>query len=229
MAGPDVVGLFQDLVRRNPASINVPAAALAIARVAYPTLAVDACLGDLAAMGRGAVERVRSSSDESRIARLNHYVFSELRFRGNKEDYYDPRNSFLNDVLDRRLGIPITLALVYIDIAAASRISIEGIGFPGHFLVRDVATGWILDVFNGGTRLESADCKELFVEQGHAPEEWSEDLLAPVTKVQFLLRVINNLRRHYSQAGDEVRLGMLEEMATAVIDAADESASSLLH
>ena len=229
MPTSDVLGLFQDLVRRDPALINVPAAALAMARVAYPALAVDACLDELAAMGRGAAERMRSSSDESRIARLNHYVFSELRFRGNKDDYYDPRNSLLNDVLERRLGMPITLALVYIDIAAASRIAIEGIGFPGHFLVRDVATGWILDVFNGGTRMEIADCKDLFVAQGHAPEEWTEELLVPVTKTQFLLRMINNLKRHYSQNGDKLRLTMLEAMAAAVLEAGDDGASSLLH
>jgi regulator of sirC expression with transglutaminase-like and TPR domain len=230
MPSTDVVGLFQDLVRRrDPQSINVPAAALAMARVAYPELAVDACLDDLAAMGHAAAERVGGSSGESRVTRLNHYVFSELRFRGNKDDYYDPRNSFLNDVLERRAGIPITLALVYIDIAATSRIAVEGIGFPGHFLVRDVSTGWILDPFNGGARLEIADCKDLFVGQGHAPEEWTEELLVPVTKAQFLLRMINNLRRHYSQAGDKLRLAMLEAMAAAVVDGGDDAPSSSLH
>jgi regulator of sirC expression with transglutaminase-like and TPR domain len=226
----NVVGLFQDLVSREPASINVPAAALAIARIAYPHLPVDEHLAELAAMGEGALQRVRgASSDEARLARLNHYVFAELGFRGNRSEYYDPRNSFLNDVLERRLGIPITLSLVYIELASAAHVCIDGVGFPGHFLVRDVATGWLLDAFNGGRRLEIADCRDLFLGQGHEAREWTEQLLAPVTKRQFLMRMLNNLRRHYSQAGDRARGGMLEAMSSALADSGAEGPAPLLH
>jgi regulator of sirC expression with transglutaminase-like and TPR domain len=230
MPQSNVVGLFQDLVRRDAASINVPAAALAIARVAYPSLPLDEHLAELSAMAEGAAQRVHGAgSAETRIARLNHYVFAELGFRGNRTEYYDPRNSFLNDVLERRLGIPITLSLVYIELAAAAEIGMDGIGFPGHFLVRDVATGWLLDAFNAGRRLEVADCRDLFLGQGHEPREWNEDLLAPVTKRQFLMRMLNNLRRHYIQAGDKARVAMLEAMVTAIGESETEGAARLLH
>jgi regulator of sirC expression with transglutaminase-like and TPR domain len=226
----DAISLFEDLVRRDDSAIRLPAAALAITRVAYPSLVLGPYLGILSDMGKVAAHRVSAvTAADDRVARLNHYVFGELGFQGNRKSYYDPRNSFLNDVLERRLGIPITLALVYIEIAAACRMHVEGIGFPGHFLVRDVATGWILDPYNGGQRREIADCKDLFVEQGFEAKDWSEDLLAPVSKRQFLLRMINNLRRHYSDAGDAVRLAMLEAMASAVAGAGEPGPMPMLH
>ena len=226
----EAIALFEDLVRRNDAAVHLPAAALAMACVAYPDLELAPHLANLSDMGRLAAARLRGlASADDRIARLNHYVFSELGFEGNRKDYYDPRNSFLNDVLDRRLGLPITLSLVYIEIAAACRVSVEGIGFPGHFLVRDVATGWILDIFNGGRRLDVADCRDMFVDQGFESREWSDGLLAPVTKKQFLLRMINNLRRHYSDADDAPRLAMLDAMAASAAETSPPGVSAMLH
>lgn len=230
MSKQDILALFEDLVRRDDASIHLPAAALALARVGYPALALAPHLDQLADMGRLAAERLRgAASEDDRIARLNHFVFSELGFAGNRKNYYDPRNCFLNDVLDRRLGIPISLALVYIEIAAACRVHVDGIGFPGHFLVRDVSTGWILDVFNGGRRLEVADCREMFTAQGFKRGEWSDALLAPVTKKQFLLRMVNNLRRHYADIADAARLTILEAMAEVTAESSPPGASALLH
>jgi len=230
MGNAEAIALFEDLVRRDDAAIHLPAAALAMARIAYPNLALAPHLANLSDMGRLAAERLRGViSADDRIARLNHYVFSELGFEGNRKDYYDPRNSFLNEVLDRRLGLPITLSLVYIEIAAACRVTVEGIGFPGHFLVRDVATGWILDVFNGGRRLEVADCRDMFVEQGFERREWTDTLLVSVTKKQFLLRMINNLRRPYAEADDTQRLGMLDAMAAAAAESSQPGVSAMLH
>jgi regulator of sirC expression with transglutaminase-like and TPR domain len=230
MGNAEAIALFEDLVRRDDAAIHLPAAALAMARIAYPNLALAPHLANLSDMGRLAAERLRGViSADDRIARLNHYLFSELGFEGNRKDYYDPRNSFLNEVLDRRLGLPITLSLVYIEIAAACRVTVEGIGFPGHFLVRDVATGWILDVFNGGRRLEVADCRDMFVEQGFERREWTDTLLVSVTKKQFLLRMINNLRRPYAEADDTQRLGMLDAMAAAAAESSQPGVSAMLH
>lgn len=229
MSKSDAIALFQDLVSRDDSSIRLPAAALAMARVGDPQLEFAPHLLLLSDMGRLAAERVRgAASADDRIARLNHFVFSELGFAGNRKDYYDPRNSFLNQVLDRRLGIPITLSLVYIEIAAACGVAVEGIGFPGHFLMRDVATGWILDAHNGGRRLEVADCRERFAAQGFKAGEWSDALLAPVTKKQFLLRMLNNLRRHYSEAGDTATLAIVETMAATIVESAP-AASAMLH
>jgi len=230
MGSAEAIALFDDLVRRSDGAVHLPAAALAMARVAYPDLVLTPHLSQLSDMGRLAAERLRGvASADDRIARLNHYVFSELGFEGNRKDYYDPRNSFLNDVLERRLGLPITLSLVYIEIAAACRVTVEGIGFPGHFLVRDVATGWFLDVFDGGRRLEVADCRDMFVEQGFDRREWSDALLVPLGKKQFLLRMINNLRRHYSGAADAHRLAMLDTMAAAAAESPPPGVSAMLH
>ncbi len=214
MQRPAVLSLFEDLVSREDASIRLPAAALAIARVQYPDLAIAPYLAQLGEMGAHARERARgATSHEARLLRLNHYVFGELGFRGDRETYYDPRNSFLNDVLERRRGIPITLSLIYMELGAACNVAIDGVSFPGHFLVRDVATGWILDPFHGGARREVADCKEIYESQGYDPDTWSEELLAPVGKRHILLRMINNLRRHYAQVGDERRYDLLQGMA----------------
>jgi regulator of sirC expression with transglutaminase-like and TPR domain len=215
----DLVGLFEDLVNRDDESICTPAAAFAIARVAYPSLSVDLQLARLNALSAQAAQQVASGgSPAARVTRLSRHLFTELGFRGNREDYYDPRNSFLNDVVERRLGIPITLSLVYVEVAAACGMATEGLGFPGHFLVRDVETGWILDPFNAGQRREVTDCRDLFLEQGRRREEWTEDLLIAVTKRQLLLRMVNNLRRYYSGVGDRERLALLDAMAAVVSD-----------
>lgn len=230
MTDTAAVALFEDLVSRDDAAIHMPAAALAMARVEYPGLDLEPHLAELADMGRLATQRLRGAiSPDDRIARLNHYLFSELGFTGNRTDYYDPRNSFLNDVLERRIGIPITLSLVYAEVAAACGMRVVGIGFPGHFLLRDVATGWIVDAFNGGNRLEVADCREMFVGQGFKSAEWKDALLAPVTKKQFLLRMLNNVRRYYSEAGDAERLSMLEAMSAAAAESSIGAPSAMLH
>lgn len=230
MTHAETVALFEDLVRRDDAYIRLPAAALAIAKVAYPSLSLQKHLELLDEMGEGAAARVRGiASADDRVGRLNHYMFGELGFQGNREDYDDLRNSFLNDVVERRVGLPITLSVVYIELAAKCRMPVEGIGFPGHFLVRDVTTGWVIDPFNGGQRREIADCKDLFVQQGFEAKDWSDDLLASVTKHQILLRMINNLRRLYSRSGDARRLAMLEAMGAVVGESSGPLASGMLH
>ena len=111
--------------------------ALWIAAEAYPGLDVPHWLGRLDALGHRAAERVTSDMDVDRAASaVGRFLFEEEGFRGNTEDYYDPRNSFLNDVLDRRLGIPITLSVVYVAVAARAGLAAAGVGLPGHFVVR---------------------------------------------------------------------------------------------
>ena len=131
------------------AALNEPgeglaAAALAIARVEYPTLDPEPYLQRIERMGEAAAGRLhnRNGADATRgdqapaIATLNAYLYEELGFSGNREHYDDPRNSFLNEVLDRRTGIPISLAVIYLEVARRAGLRIEGVNFPGHFLVR---------------------------------------------------------------------------------------------
>jgi len=212
-----LVTLFADLVTRDDDSINLPAAALAIARVHYPELDMKPYLDKLARMGADAARVVGNVSGDAAIDRLNRFVFETQGFRGNRDNYYDPRNSFLNDVLTRKLGIPITLSLVYIEIARACNITVEGIGFPGHFLVCDVTSGWLLDPYNGGERLDEEKMARLLAAQGLDESGWSDDFIEAVSKRQMLLRMLNNLGRHYSQAGDAKRLARLEAMAESLV------------
>jgi regulator of sirC expression with transglutaminase-like and TPR domain len=140
-----------------------------------------------------------------RVDVLNKYLFTEVGFTGNREQYDDPRNSCLNEVLDRRTGIPITLALIYIEVARRSGVRAEGINFPGHFLVRalqdlhtdDPDEGLIVDPFHGGAILGEADCRGLL--HRHMGEEaaWAPALLARATRKQILVRMLLNLKRLY--------------------------------
>src|SRR4029077_4369629 len=128
---------WERLVQTPAQEVNLAEGALLIAAAEYGNLDVDAYLARIDEMGFELRKRLRSdvSTTETIIA-LNRYVFDELGFTGNSADYYDPRNSYLNDVIDRRLGIPITLSVVYIEIGARVGLKLEGVSFPSHFLVR---------------------------------------------------------------------------------------------
>jgi regulator of sirC expression with transglutaminase-like and TPR domain len=158
----------------------------------------------------------------SAVARL---LFEEEGFRGNAEDYYDPRNSLFDDVLDRRLGIPITLSVVYVAVAARAGLEAVGVGLPGHFVVRAERHGRhrLLDPFHGGALLDHAGCEALVarVRPGGGPLDprW----LAPVTTRQIFIRMLANLKAIYSSLGDWARaLGAAERIVLLVPDALEE-------
>ncbi len=194
----------------NAAGTSLAPAALLIARIEYPRLDVEAYLAKLDAMGelaRQAVQRrVDRTADNSRLAcikAVNEYLFEELHFVGNREKYEDPRNSCLNEVLDRRTGIPITLCVVYMEVARRAGLHIDGVNFPGHFLVRcpEVgsrgSSGLIIDPFHGGALLSEHDCRLLLQRQVGSEIAFSKSLLAPTTRLQILVRMLINLKRIY--------------------------------
>lgn len=200
-------------------------AALMIARVEYPKLDAGPYLDQLDALGREARLRVAAApivageapprvdpDRHARVVALNDYLFKELGFVGNEMQYEDPRNSFLNEVLDRRTGIPITLALLYMEVARRAGLSVEGINFPGHFLLRCPARrglpyseDLIIDAFHGGALLSEDACRELL--RRHAGGDGGDDtgdgpvfepsLLRHATKPQILARMLLNLKRVY--------------------------------
>ncbi len=196
---------------------DLAVAALMIARVAYPRLDPRPYLAQLDLLGREAAARVEAAHvhpDEvparvdpgafARITAMNDYLFTELRFVGNDAQYEDPRNSFLNEVLDRRTGIPITLALVYKEVARRAGVAVEGINFPGHFLLRCPATpgspysrDLIIDAHHGGALLSESMCRELLYKHAGDDVVWDQDLLAHATKPQILSRMLVNLKRSY--------------------------------
>jgi regulator of sirC expression with transglutaminase-like and TPR domain len=199
---------------------DLAVAALLIARVEYPALDAAPYLDQLDALGREAARRLVhiSAADNApprvdpdhyaRVMVLNDYLFGELRFVGNETRYDDPRNSFLNEVLDRRTGIPITLALLYIEVARRAGLHVEGVNFPGHFLLRCPAgpgrlfpEDLIIDAFHAGAILSEDDCRALL--QRRAEDEGDDEVvpqsqvLVHATKPQILARMLVNLKRAY--------------------------------
>ena len=183
-------------------------AALAIARVEYPSLDTRGYLDAIDRMGDEAGARVRRAGalGQDAIAVLNEYLYDEQRFTGNRDRYEDPRNSFLNEVLDRRTGIPISLAIVYLEVARRAGVPVAGVNFPGHFLLRANDEGarlkfggdfLIVDPFHGGALLSEVDCREML--RQHVGEEtaFHRDLLEPATRHDIVVRMLVNLKRLY--------------------------------
>jgi regulator of sirC expression with transglutaminase-like and TPR domain len=196
---------------------DLAVAALMIARLEYPKLDAGPYLDLLDSLGREAARRVEAAKPGARdqppprvnpqtyarVVALNDYLFREQRFVGNDVQYEDPRNSFLNEVLDRRTGIPVTLALVYMEVARRAGLLVEGVNMPGHFLVRCPARlqdpedrDLIIDAHHGAFLTEEA-CRELM--RRHAGDEavWDVHLLGHATKPQILARMLLNLKRIY--------------------------------
>ncbi|MEO6213144.1 MAG: transglutaminase-like domain-containing protein, partial [Vicinamibacterales bacterium] len=178
-------------------------AAFAIARVEYPAVDTERYVALLDEMGARAAERLRGAvhSTPESIKVFNEYLYDEEGFAGNRDRYEDPRNSFLNEVLDRRTGIPITLAVVYLELARRAGLGITGVNFPGHFLLR--APGGlggedlIIDPFHRGALLSEVDCRQLL--RNHVGDEAAFDrsLLAPATRHEIVIRMLVNLKRLY--------------------------------
>lgn len=191
--------VFEDELRL--AELNVPRAALQFARkLAYPRLDVAHYMSLLHDLSESAAERIdQSAANEWQATQLAEFLFVESGFRGNGDDYSDPRNSYLNEVLDRRLGIPISLSVIYVDVAHRLGLPAYGIGLPGHFIVGihgQEAELW-LDPFHGGRRLDLADCAELIHMavgyEGPLEASW----FAPLPPRETLARMLNNLRTSY--------------------------------
>jgi regulator of sirC expression with transglutaminase-like and TPR domain len=192
-------------------------AALMIARLEYPSLDARPYIDELDEMGREAARRVAAAQpgddapadvDPQAYARVNalsDYLFREQRFVGNVARYEDPRNSFLNEVLERRTGIPITLALVYMEVARRAGLVVEGVNFPGHFLVRcptrrGGCNDLIIDAFHGGALLSEHGCLELLRRHAGEGAVWDDThLRARATKPQIIARMLVNLKRLYVQ------------------------------
>ncbi len=187
----------------NAPGAELAPAALAIARIEYPALDARRYLDRLEEMGARATARLGrpvETSSES-IKALNEYLYDEEGFSGNSEQYDDPRNSFLNEVLDRRTGIPISLAVVYLELARRAGLSVAGVNFPGHFLLRGtgIVAGddLIIDPFHGGVLLSEFDCRQLLRRQIGDDGTFDPVLLAPATRHEIVIRMLVNLKRLY--------------------------------
>jgi regulator of sirC expression with transglutaminase-like and TPR domain len=181
--------------------ISLERAALTIARLEYRQLQANHYIELLDQLGER-VDAILPAAPESSnyIAALNRILFQEEAFRGNQDDYYDPRNSFLNDVLDRRLGIPITLALVYMEVGRRVGFPLFGVGLPGHFLLKHYEVDGraiLIDAFNGGDVLDASDCQARLDAIYSGQVTFQPEFLQTVSPRQMLTRMLNNLRGIY--------------------------------
>ncbi|MBZ5521119.1 MAG: transglutaminase-like domain-containing protein [Acidobacteriia bacterium] len=202
-ANPETVKAFAVLVRPEieDDQIDLLRAALAMARVEYPLLDVEAYVRQVEQLARRVSASVMETGDpEQSIAAVNRVLFDEEMFRGNTVDYYNPRNSFLNDVLDRRLGIPITLALVYMEVSRRAGFPLLGVGFPGHFLLKHyeiTGKAFLIDAFERGRVVTEADCQRRLDALYSGELTLQPEFLTSVTRRQMLTRILNNLRSVY--------------------------------
>jgi regulator of sirC expression with transglutaminase-like and TPR domain len=182
--------------------IDLAEAALLIAAEEYPGLDIRACLGKLDRLASEVRPRLRDIQSElGRVDALVDFLHHEQGFRGNVEAYYDPRNSFLNDVLERRVGIPISLAVIYIEVGRRVDVPLSGVSFPGHFLLRvGEDDPHFLDPFNPQDVMTEADCKELLAQMAQGRISYDPRLLDAAVPRQILVRMLRNLKLLYLRA-----------------------------
>lgn len=210
---PDVDVDFRRMVTGDDADINLAEAALLVARGEYPYLDIDYYLHVLDDMAAAIARQLPDAGSTPQIlGQINHYLFSEQGYSGNLHHFLDPRNSFLNDVIERRLGIPITLSLLYMEVGRRLGLMIEGISFPGHFLIKLAGDDGdiVLDPFAGGVSLDESDLRRRLQHVSSASSDcWSgslPELLQAAGNKAILARLLRNLKSIYSNAGDRLRL-----------------------
>jgi regulator of sirC expression with transglutaminase-like and TPR domain len=194
---------FEELVARPDGAIDLAHAALLVAAEEMPGTDVDGYRARLLELGLAARARVAAAPDDP-VGALNRFVFEESNFRGNKEDYYNARNSLLPCVIDDRRGIPITLSVVYMELGRRAGLDTEGVGLPGHFVVRarasvkgrEVAT--LVDPFNRRVVGEN-DCQQLLDSLYGGQIALSEEHLRASTTREILARILRNLKAVYAQ------------------------------
>lgn len=201
-------------------------AALEIAAIEYPRLDPGPFLEILDSHARELEALApQTASAEDYVAAANQYLFADLAFRGNQEDYYNPHNSCLNDVLLTRKGIPITLSLVYMEVARRLGRPVVGVGLPGHFLVQyqDASYSPFIDCYYQGRILTVEDCRDLAIQVSKVDIFRTPSLLHPVSKRQIVIRMLNNLRGiYYQQDSYEKAIRVLDWLLEAEPESAEE-------
>jgi len=218
---------FAELVSRD--QFNLAEASLMLAQDVYPGIEISAYLerlDDIAAAIRGRL--AGDAFAEQKVLALNYYLFNDMRFCGNVEDYYDPRNSYLNEVIERRTGIPITLSILYLEVGKRIGLNLKGVSFPGHFLVKlNVRRGQlVLDPFTGGEAQSEAELRQRLAQVLPSRQAESTSLdpyLEAATPRDIVARVLRNLKNIYMQSGKlENALAVMHRMLLVVPESAEE-------
>lgn len=197
---------LHQLAEDSTAPIDVAEVALRLAADEYSGLDVEGYLSELDGMAHEARRYLRGDL-AARLTGLCRYLFHEMGFHGNTQEYYDPRNSYLNDVLDRRTGIPITLSVVAMAIGRRAGLEVVGVGLPGHFVAKAVADGEeaLFDPFHGGRRLSPDDCAQLVEHATGRPFRAGTEALQPTPGGLIVQRLLNNLKTIYVGSEDYSR------------------------
>jgi regulator of sirC expression with transglutaminase-like and TPR domain len=205
---------FSTLAARDP--IPLARGALLIAKEEYPALDIDQYLGRLGDLAQEARTRVPDTADTvEKVQQLSDFLFAQKGFDGNRDHFGDPRNSFLNDVLERRLGIPITLSIVYLEVGRQLGLNLFGVSFPAHFLVKaiDERGELIIDPFNGGAILGLDEIRARLTQIYGQPVDIHPAMLKAVGAREILTRMLRNLKNIYAGGSDWQRaLGTLDRI-----------------
>jgi regulator of sirC expression with transglutaminase-like and TPR domain len=194
---------FSMLAAREP--VPLARGALLLAKEEYPDLDVDQYLEKIGALAREAEPAVRAGADTvEKVQLLSEFLFTRKGFEGNRDQFGDPRNSFLNDVLERRLGIPITLSVLYIEVGRRLGLNLFGVSFPTHFLVKavDDRGELIIDPFNGGSILGLDEIRARLTQIYGQPVEVQPAMLKSVGARHILVRMLRNLKNIYNSGAD---------------------------
>ncbi len=218
---------FAEIVARD--QFNLAEASLMLAQDIYPDLDISDYLSKLDGIAGAIKKRLPGDAfSEQRVLALNYYLFNEMRFSGNLVDYYDPRNSYLNEVIERRTGIPITLSILYLEVGKRLGLNLKGVSFPGHFLVKlAVKRGQlVLDPFTGGEAQSEGDLRQRLAQvlpSGKAEQAQLDQYLEPATPRQIIARVLRNLKNIYTQTGRlEQALAVMHRMLLVMPESAEE-------
>lgn len=221
-----LIEAFADLLDQPDDLVPLAEASLLIAQVEYPELKTRDTLDKIDQLIEGAATHMPdSASTLQQIASLSMYLFEVNAFSGNTDDYYDPRNSCLNDVVERRLGIPITLAVVYLEVASSLGFPVQGVSFPSHFLVKwQISEGQVIvDPFRGGRTLTVEELEAQARVAGVTGDVDINALLTGCTRRDILVRMLRNLWVNYAHAGSQTRqLVALNMLLRVVPDAGTE-------
>jgi regulator of sirC expression with transglutaminase-like and TPR domain len=220
---------FRQAVDRAEEKIELSRAALTIALTDYPDLDIPDYLARIDLLAAEVAGRLGPEADIYRsIAALNYVLFTQYGFHGNRDDYFNPKNSFLNEVIERKTGIPITLSVLCMEVAQRVGLRLDGVGFPGHFLVKCVGDGEeiVIDPFNSGEIISREDIDKMLFDLYGGKVMFHNDFLASSTKKDILKRMLANLKAIYIKGNDLVRsLSALDRLVildpTSAVDIRD--------
>tara|TARA_Y100000590_G_scaffold396892_1_gene478019 strand:- start:18288 stop:19115 length:828 start_codon:yes stop_codon:yes gene_type:complete len=217
---PEWTSDFERLGHLADDQIDLAVASILIAQSNYPELEGESELDALDSMSSVLLNRLHQSKDDSPLHAMNllsGWLYDDLNYKGNHENYYDPKNSYINDVIDRRTGIPITLALIYIEVGKRAGIPLVGIGMPGHFLVGHLGIDdHFIDPFHNGSIISKQEAIALFKRISVGRQNWENQFLDPITNREFIIRMLRNLKAAHLKLNDLVQTVKVLNMLVAI-------------